>query len=281
MAGEREMCIVSVLLLFLVLPFVSSNCGPIDHDIRVLREQSYWYFETDAFSDCTPFKPQDINVTSTCIFYFSICHPVPVYCPGVSGICFANRVTFSPKDNNTHLYSTFLSIGGYSEKFISEADDFTLELKLVEDIFSQPIPVIFNSHLKFKCVHGASWNRSSDGKVPFKPGVSFDPDLSLYTFTFNYSGACKGGSRGGGDEGPTSALSVGSILLILFFPGIFLYCVVGALINKGAGKTGKDMMPNAKFWSDLPGLIADGFSFVLAKITCSAMSTSRQSYDQM
>ena len=41
-----------------------------------------------------------------------------------------------------------------------------------------------------------------------------------------------------------------------FFPGIFLYCVVGALINKGAGKTGKDMMPNAKFWSDLPGLIA-------------------------
>ena len=49
----------------------------------------------------------------------------------------------------------------------------------MEDIFSQPIPVISNSRLKFKCDHGASWNRSKDGKVPFKPVVSFDPDLNL------------------------------------------------------------------------------------------------------
>ena len=43
---------------------------------------------------------------------------------------------------------------------------------------------------------------------------------------------------------------------IRFFPGVFLYCVVGVLVNKGAGKTGKEMIPNSKFWSDLPGLIA-------------------------
>ena len=47
-----------------------------------------------------------------------------------------------------------------------------------------------------------------------------------------------------------------SFSLCRFFPGIFLYCVVGALINKGSGKTGKDMIPNAKFWSNLPGLIS-------------------------
>lgn len=35
-----------------------------------------------------------------------------------------------------------------------------------------------------------------------------------------------------------------------------MYCVVGVLVNKGAGKTGKEMIPNSKFWSDLPGLIA-------------------------
>ena len=51
-------------------------------------------------------------------------------------------------------------------------------------------------------------------------------------------------------------LSVTSFSLCRFFPGIFLYCVVGALINKGSGKTGKDMIPNAKFWSNLPGLIS-------------------------
>ena len=37
---------------------------------------------------------------------------------------------------------------------------------------------------------------------------------------------------------------------------MFLYCVVGALIRKGQGKTGKDVIPHAQFLSDLPGLIA-------------------------
>jgi len=32
--------------------------------------------------------------------------------------------------------------------------------------------------------------------------------------------------------------------------------VVGALINRGAGKTGKEMIPNSKFWMELPGLIS-------------------------
>ena len=41
-----------------------------------------------------------------------------------------------------------------------------------------------------------------------------------------------------------------------FFPGLFLYCVVGALINKGAGKSGKELMPHSQFWSNLPGLIS-------------------------
>ena len=36
-----------------------------------------------------------------------------------------------------------------------------------------------------------------------------------YKFVFNYSGACKHGEGGGGDEGPKDVLSVGSILLIV------------------------------------------------------------------
>ena len=46
------------------------------------------------------------------------------------------------------------------------------------------------------------------------------------------------------------------ISMFRFFPGLFLYCVVGALINKGAGKSGKELMPHSKFWSNLPGLIS-------------------------
>lgn len=139
------------------------------------------------------------------------------------------------------------------------------------------------TELQFQCNESATWSSSSDGKVPFQPKVTFSE--TKYTIMFEYSGACKGGGGGGGghggDEVPTATLSVGSILLILFFPGMFLYCVVGALIRKGQGKTGKDVIPHGQFLSDLPGLIADGFSFTLAKITCSQMSTSQQKYDQM
>ena len=61
-----------------------------------------------------------------------------------------------------------------------------------------------------------------------------------------------------------------------FFPGIFLYCVVGALINKGAGKTGKDMIPNSKFWSDLPGLISVRLLFAKLLFRLTKMETHLQ-----
>ena len=51
-------------------------------------------------------------------------------------------------------------------------------------------------------------------------------------------------------------LLVVNFSMFRFFPGLFLYCVVGVLINRGAGKTGRDAIPNSKFWSDLPGLIS-------------------------
>lgn len=52
------------------------------------------------------------------------------------------------------------------------------------------------------------------------------------------------------------ALNVLNFHVCRFFPGMFLYCVIGALINRGAGKTGKEMIPNSKFWTELPGLIS-------------------------
>ena len=71
-------------------------------------------------------------------------------------------------------------------------------------------------------------------------------------------------------------LSVTTFSLFRFFPGIFLYCVVGALINKGSGKTGIDMIPNAKFWSNLPGLIA--VSVLVSKKLPSFISCAAQKF---
>lgn len=268
---------VSLLFMFLLHPCISANCGPLNKDIKVLKEQDYWYFEhPKAIGSCKHLKPEGSS-NSTCIFYFSVCKPVPRYCPDNSGICLVTKVSFL--NENTTLYSEFINIGSYSQEFKSEANSFTLVFLSGEVVPPATEPPI--TELQFQCDRSATWNSSSDGKVSFQPKVSLSPDGTKYTIVFDYSGACKHGGGHGGDEGPTGTLSVGSILLILFFPGMFLYCVVGALIRKGQGKTGKDVIPHAQFLSDLPGLIADGFSFTLAKITCSQMSTTQQKYDQM
>ena len=69
-------------------------------------------------SNCHPFKPQELNVTSTCIFYFSICQPVPRFCSDDTGICLANKVSLSPEYNKT-LYTEFRSIGRFNDEFKS------------------------------------------------------------------------------------------------------------------------------------------------------------------
>ncbi|KAK2552857.1 hypothetical protein P5673_025803 [Acropora cervicornis] len=189
---------VSLLFMFLLHPCISANCGPLNKDIKVLKEQDYWYFE----------------------------HPKPI------GSC----KHFKPEG--------------------SKADSFTLVFLPGEVVAPATEPPI--TKLQFQCDRSATWNSSSDGEVPFQPKVSLSPD---------------------GDN-----CRVSRILHDChnqFFPGMFLYCVVGALIRKGQGKTGKDVIPHAQFLSDLPGLIADGFSFTLAKITCSQMSTTQQKYDEM
>ncbi|CAH3145207.1 unnamed protein product [Porites lobata] len=277
--AEKWVCSIVTLLFtaHLMLPGVlGEECAPVNHDIKALKKRHYWEFEIQdkEVPRCPELEMEGTN--TSCIFYFSICEKVPSYCPAGSGICLAKKV--SPlKYPNITLYTRFIDIGTASEVFDSGGNDFTLTFSS-----SESATTLFT----FKCDESAEWkDHLEDGKVnQYLVNATYHLDgiKIQYNFVFNYSGACgHGGGGGGGDEGPKDVLSVGSILLIVFFPGIFLYCVVGALINKGSGKTGKDMIPNAKFWSNLPGLISDGFSFVISKITCSEMSTTQERYDRM
>ncbi|XP_067934753.1 uncharacterized protein [Watersipora subatra] len=81
--------------------------------------------------------------------------------------------------------------------------------------------------------------------------------------------------------GPNTALSAGSILLILFFVLLVVYFCGGMLFNKiGRGYTGVEIIPNYEFWSDLPKLVMDGWKFT---ITCGCRSTeeSDPAYDNI
>lgn len=284
-----------IVFIFFTTEQVSSKaCAPIDKNIDVLKEQNFWTFEVhNEMVGCKPFKPPSpsgANVTSTCVFYFSICHPVPSLCTENSGICLTNKVAYWGRNyDNKTLYTLPKRIGAFNPnrdvKFDSEWNYFTVNYELGELVNGSILLNFFKATIKFQCNKSSVWKRSDNesgkNRVTYPPNNVTVDSFGKVWIVFDYDGACSGGGGGGGNGEPSKPLSVGSIMLILFFPGLFLYCVVGVLVNKGAGKTGKEMIPNSKFWSDLPGLIADGFSFALAKITCSEMSTSRQSYDSM
>jgi hypothetical protein len=70
-------------------------------------------------------------------------------------------------------------------------------------------------------------------------------------------------------SGGKNGLTVGSILLIVVFCALVIpYFVIGMLYMKfHEGASGADLVPNKAFWVSLPGLIADGFGFVAAKMT--------------
>ena len=87
-----------------------------------------------------------------------------------------------------------------------------------------------------------------------------------WLFTFNSKYVC-GLPKGGGSGGAGHGLSGGSIFLILFFVGGFVYFVGGILFNKyRRGLSGSEMIPNISFWRDLPGLVRDGCMFSFNKV---------------
>jgi len=88
-----------------------------------------------------------------------------------------------------------------------------------------------------------------------------------YNFQWVSQYACPLGKQGGGnniEEGvDVAALAIFIILIV----SITLYFVIGILIKKfKMGATGPDIIPNWGFWSSLPGLVKDGFMFIINKI---------------
>jgi hypothetical protein len=83
------------------------------------------------------------------------------------------------------------------------------------------------------------------------------PDYFKYKFKLTTKCACPGlceGGGGGGGDGPVG--EIGLVLIILAFGGLVGYFVVGALVMKFKfEKSGVEMIPNYKFWKDLPFLI--------------------------
>ena len=88
-----------------------------DMHFYLISSQNFWTFEVPHVEKgCIPFKPpiSGGNVTSTCVFYFSLCHPVPSLCTENCGICLTNKVSFWGHDyDNKALYTMPKKTGGF------------------------------------------------------------------------------------------------------------------------------------------------------------------------
>ncbi|XP_059174382.1 uncharacterized protein LOC131954619 [Physella acuta] len=93
-----------------------------------------------------------------------------------------------------------------------------------------------------------------------------DPQTN-YHFTLKAKNCCPGHS----DSGGSSSLSVGSILVIVFFSLLVCYLLLGIIYQSSIRKaSGREIIPNAGLWLAIPGLIKDG---VLFSFTCGKKSS--------
>ncbi|XP_076437068.1 cation-dependent mannose-6-phosphate receptor-like [Babylonia areolata] len=96
-----------------------------------------------------------------------------------------------------------------------------------------------------------------------------------YVMTLKSCYCCPGAScqSGGG-------ISVGSVLLIVFFSLLIVYVVAGVLYMKFVKKSeGKELIPNHSFWTALPGLVKDGALYTFRRV--SSLCGRRGSYEKV
>jgi len=112
--------------------------------------------------------------------------------------------------------------------------------------------------------------------LEFVPGGKIG-DLTVEEITGKCTFVAKFSGGGGG------GLSDGSIILIVLFVSLILYCVIGVVWRKKKrGATGKELIPNLEFWTGMPGLVKDGFKYFVSK-TCKrgAGGSGTDNYDKI
>lgn len=98
--------------------------------------------------------------------------------------------------------------------------------------------------------------RNEEGKLV---SVKENP-ITYYTFELQTRHACIGPEPE--PQPPSHKISLGSVLLIIFFVVLGVYFIAGMVFLKFVrGAQGTEMIPNYDFWTSLPGYIKDGVLF--------------------
>lgn len=114
----------------------------------------------------------------------------------------------------------------------------------------------------------------------------YEPKNSAYTMVFTSRCACDNGCDSPSESG-SSKLSIGSILLIVFFALLLFYLIAGVLIKryKMGVESVPEVIPNYEFWAGIPSLVKDGVIFTCQGVRsgCSSLyqRSSKSGYDKI
>lgn len=171
--------------------------------------------------------------------------------------------TFAPGHNTRFgRFKTLVpnGVNGFLAKFEEPASK---ELKCSDT------PKTLKTHVIFVCDHAK--------RIPIGPGsvvtsLSYSHiesgDPCQRNLTVPYDGACGHEVEAAATPAPSAGLSAGSVLLILFFVGVFIYLAVGIVLNRRNGAEGWEVIPHLLFWKALPSLVVEGAIFFFQLITC-------------
>jgi len=263
---------------FLLLPVLFSDvfteeCGPLGYEAKNLLSPNYWYFDLEG-DNCPPL-PADSSITTnnvTCRIYFNLCKKLTYQCSGTVCVRY------------THTTDLVSLLGEYDKyPFIEPVnqDDFIADY-VGEKLKCKNDKEKVKTRFYFLCHKNESWpiqkTAPHGGSRAPQPITSFDEQQCLLTFRFNYTGACW---KPGPSDSIVKDISLGTYTIILFFPGVLLYFLMGFLYNRSRGMEGQDAIPHRQLLEDLPELILDGFMFTVSMVTCSHEDRYTRDYEEV
>ncbi|KAL8570812.1 hypothetical protein ACOMHN_006961 [Nucella lapillus] len=284
MAGNENLWRVQRVILLSFIPIALAStvppyeiCSAANFDVRNLTRKM-WKFPVPA-SSCL--KPKNAKTTEgDCVVTMAFCTTV-----NMSNACSQAAVCESfPSVNSTYNLATDQPAKNpFNTAPLISGVGFTTHYDSGEK-YTKPdnTTCSLNTVMTFRCNMNAAWDDDKAEDILTVPGsaapkvqlIQGGGSLCTYNLTFDFAGACPMVSP----STAVSQLSVGSVLLLVFFTSVILYFVLGSFLNVMRGESGQNILPHHEFWTELPGYIRDGMQFTR---TCGGSAPSTRTYESI
>lgn len=232
--------------------------GPLGYNVTPLSTGTWTYAGVNQSCLAGP------NIKVTCKITLSFCNKIPTICSGSSSAC-VQASNFTGK-NDTAVFS----IGNYTQDPFSHAAKGDKIVATLDSVSYTTSNITYNltTVVELTCNLQAVWKPNTAGAtIPKIANLMSNLSCSnttlkcQYKISAEYDGACINLVPPATFD---TSLSAGTVLIIIFFVSISIYCIFGCACNFTRGHKGQDLIPHSAFWIDLPVLIADGMIFTFS-----------------